>query len=314
MIEPRGDFNSTPALDYEGWRDLLRSLCGRYNPEGVEPRDFVGWVRPVSVFGFTALDFGSNAVRMERTYQDVRLDGMDQYIAIIQVTGESVMNHNEQTVRLAAGDVALVDAAQPMTAFTHNRGRPWNIVSLNLRRESLVTHLGFDLQGGLCRRGGTPASRLLLDLIRNAAARDESALSAADSYMQLVVYDLVGALFAPSDPRPGSGHAEELFMRIRGLINDRLIDPDFGPAEVAAETGISLRYVHKLFTARHTTCGEFIYSRRLEHAARLLQRRALLGTRQPLSEIAYACGFRDYTHFARRFRRRFGHVPGAHSA
>jgi AraC-like DNA-binding protein len=34
---------------------------------------------------------------------------------------------------------------------------------------------------------------------------------------------------------------------------------------------------------------------------------------QPLSEIGYACGFRDYTHFARKFRRRFGHAPGAHS-
>jgi AraC-like DNA-binding protein len=30
-----------------------------------------------------------------------------------------------------------------------------------------------------------------------------------------------------------------------------------------------------------------------------------------LSEIAYACGFRDYTHFSRKFRHRFGHSPGA---
>ncbi|HZW80363.1 MAG TPA: GMC oxidoreductase [Candidatus Deferrimicrobiaceae bacterium] len=29
--------------------------------------------------------------------------------------------------------------------------------------------------------------------------------------------------------------------------------------------------------------------------------------------MAYACGFRDYTHFAREFRHRFGHAPGAHS-
>jgi len=36
-----------------------------------------------------------------------------------------------------------------------------------------------------------------------------------------------------------------------------------------------------------------------------------MGTGQPLSEIAYACGFRDYAHFARRFRKRFGHSPGA---
>jgi AraC-like DNA-binding protein len=34
-------------------------------------------------------------------------------------------------------------------------------------------------------------------------------------------------------------------------------------------------------------------------------------TGQPLSEIAYVCGFRDYTHFARGFRQRFGTSPGA---
>jgi AraC-like DNA-binding protein len=82
---------------------------------------------------------------------------------------------------------------------------------------------------------------------------------------------------------------------------------------VAVETGISLRYVQKLLTARGFTCSELVYSIRLDHAAHLLKRRASLSTGQNISEIAYACGFRDYAHFARRFRRRFGHAPGAHS-
>jgi AraC-like DNA-binding protein len=51
---------------------------------------------------------------------------------------------------------------------------------------------------------------------------------------------------------------------------------------------------------------------RLDHAAHLLERRRSLGTGQHLNEIAYACGFRHYAHFARRFRDRFGHAPGAH--
>jgi AraC family transcriptional regulator, positive regulator of tynA and feaB len=57
--------------------------------------------------------------------------------------------------------------------------------------------------------------------------------------------------------------------------------------------------------------GEFIFSVRLDHASRLVHRRASLGRSQPLSEFAYSCGFRDYTHFARKFRHRFGHAPGA---
>ena len=109
---------------------------------------------------------------------------------------------------------------------------------------------------------------------------------------------------------PASLHADKLFKRVCAIIRDRFTNPDFGRYE-AVETGISLRYLQKLFTARNMTCGHSIHSVRLDHAARLIQHRASMRTGQPLNAIAYACGFRDYTHFARGFRRRFGTAPGA---
>ena len=64
---------------------------------------------------------------------------------------------------------------------------------------------------------------------------------------------------------------------------------------------------------QNSTCSHFIDSVRLDHAARLLLRRNLLGTKQPVSGIAYACGFADHTNFSRKFRRCFG-GSGASSA
>src|SRR5262249_53816260 len=215
----------------------------------------------------------------------------------------SVMTQNDEALELAVGDVALLDAARPAACFAGDA--QW--LRLQLPRQSLVSHLGCEPQGGLYARGETPAAHLLFDLLRNADKDDGAAVSSADSYMQLAVYDLLGALFAPPDPLPVSRHADRLFARVRDLIKNGFADPDFGPPEVAAGAGISLRYLQKLFMARGSTCSEFIYSLRLDHAARLLNRRASLATSQPLSEIAYACGFRDYTHFARRFRHRFGY-------
>src|SRR3982074_139581 len=256
MIMGQGDdVLGTPHLDYEAWRDLLRAMCGRYNPEGIQPDAFTGWVRPVSVCGFTALDIGCNAQRVERTSRDVRLDGVDHYFAVFQVGGQAAMTHNDQAVRLAVGDVTLVDAARPVTYFANNGSEPWNTVTLNLPRETLVSHLGFDPPGGICRRGGTTAGRLLFELIRDTDKAEGSAFSPADSYMQLAVYDLVGALFAPSDPWPVSRPADNVFARSCGVIKDSFPDPDFGPVEAAAEVGISLRYVQKLFTERGTTCS-----------------------------------------------------------
>jgi AraC-like DNA-binding protein len=314
MIRDDHDILSPSQSDYEAWRDLLRSRCGRYYSEGIKPDTFTGWARPVSARGFTATEIGSNACRVERTYRDIRLDGADNYFAAFLVGGQLAMTQNDQTVPLAVGDVAFLDSARPVTFFTYGADNLWDTVSLNLPRQTLVSHLGFEPKGGLYRRGGTPAGRLLFDLIREIGSGERSALSPADSYMQLAVYDLVGALFAPPDPWTASSHADKLFARVREVIKDGFGDPDFGPPQVAIKVGISLRYLQQLFTQRGSTCRELIYSFRLEHAAHLLHRKAALGTSQSLSEVAYACGFSDYAHFARKFRHRFGHAPGAHAA
>jgi AraC-like DNA-binding protein len=217
--------------------------------------------------------------------------------------------HNDQTVQLAVGDVALVDSARPVTYVSEGN---YGHFALQLPRRSLVSHLGFDPEGGILRRGGSTAARALFELVRDADTGGGSAVSPVESYMQLAVYDLVGALFVPSDPMAASLHTDKLFKRACCIIRDRYTDPDFGPCEVAVEAGLSLRYLQKLFTARNLTCSHVIHSVRLDQAARLLQRRMLLNATQPISEIAYACGFRDYTNFARKFRHRFGHPPGAH--
>lgn len=296
----------TPQSDFEAWTASFRSACGRYTPERVEADEFSGWVRPVSGFGFAAVDIAGNVNRVERTQRDIRLDGVDEYAALFLIAGRSTMSQNDQVVQLAAGDVVLVDKARPVTCVAGSTSMQW--LGLHLPRKSLIAHLGFEPKGGVSGRGGPPAGRLLYEVALNALKDDKASFSPAGSYMQLAIYDLVGALFAP-DSGPGSRLTDKLFNRIRDVIKDRFADPDLGPWAVAAEAGISLRYVQKLFSERGSTCSEYIYSLRLDHAAHLLHRRRLLGTCQPLSEVAYACGFRDYRHFARRFRHRFGHSP-----
>jgi AraC family transcriptional regulator, positive regulator of tynA and feaB len=108
-------------------------------------------------------------------------------------------------------------------------------LTLRLPRKSVRSHFGFEPQGGVSRQR-TRASRLLFDLIRNADM--EAASSSADIYMQFAVYDLVGALFAPSDPRSLASGSDKLFQRIFGVIKDGFSDPDFGAVEVAAEAGV----------------------------------------------------------------------------
>jgi AraC family transcriptional regulator, positive regulator of tynA and feaB len=309
----------TSELDFEAWRSLLRGTCGG-KPQVIKPNDFVGWIRPRSFHGLAAaalkIDCGSGAMdhvggayRYERTHRDVRLAGVDSYCVLFQIAGRRAVIQNDQTVQLVEGDIALLDAGQPAMYVSQNGSERW--LALYLPRRALISHLGFEPQGGLHGRGGTLAVRGLRRLVLETIEDEETMSPTAGSYMQLALYDLLGAAFAPT--RPISSRTDQLFARIRDVINDRFSDPDFGPLEVAAETGVSLRYVQKLFAERGSTCSEVVYTIRLDNAACLLRRRASLDTGQPLSEIAYACGFRDYTHFARKFRHRFGYPPGAYS-
>ena len=298
------------VLDFHAWRELVGLACGRYSPEGVERKNFAGSLRTLNVWGCAAVDLSCNALRVERTSRDARLDGMEHYYAVVQLAGRSTMSQNDRVAELTPGDVALVDSTRPVTYVSKNSPGRW--LSLHLPRQSLISHLGLEPEGGSFKRGETPASRLFFRLVRDVADGWEPSRDSSEPHMQMVIYDLLGALFATPDLPRISTHTDKLFKRICNIIRDRFADPDLGAGEVAAEAGISLRYLQKLFTARSSSCTHFIHSVRLDHAARLLRRRALLNTRQPVSQIAYASGFNDYTHFARQFRRRFGHSPGAY--
>jgi AraC family transcriptional activator of tynA and feaB len=267
----------TSPLNFEAWRALLRTICGRYNPEGVEPKAFIGWVRPLNVCGLAAVDIGWNAHRVERTHRDIRLDGAEHYYAVFQVSGKSAMTQNEQAVQLAAGDVVLVDAARPVTYFRNDTSAQW--LSVRLPRRSLVSHLGFEPQGGSWRLGGTLAGRLLFGPIHGAETDNGPPLGSAHSYMQLAVYDLVGALFAPSDPRPISRPASKLFARICGVIKHGFSDPDFGPVEVARRSGNLV-----------TLPSKALYGARL--LLQRVHRFASFGPRRTSSEPARAAGYR----------------------
>ena len=310
-MHPNDDFLSAPELDYDGFRAAMREDWGWFTPAR-ETNVFASKVRTRRVFGFAAVDLTCNTTRLERTELDIRRDNKEYYFVTVQNTGESIIFHNDRVVNITAGDVVLLDSTRPVTFISPAQdSAQW--LGLQVPRQNLASHLGFEPQGGVCGPRQAQASRLLCQLALDPVSDAEPALASTDNFMHLVVYDLLGALFAPP-ARIGSRHNDKLFARACGLIEKRFADPDISPREVAAETGISLRYLQKLFTVRGSTCGHYISSLRLDHAAHLIERRALMKTGQPLSDIAYACGFRDYTHFARGFRQRFGSTPGAAGA
>jgi len=89
-----------------------------------------------------------------------------------------------------------------------------------------------------------------LRLILDAIDESDFVLGSAEPFMQSAVYDLVGALFGGSELPRHFSQSDKLFVRICVIVSS-LPDPDIGPAEVAAEAGISVRYLQRSCDAWH---------------------------------------------------------------
>jgi AraC family transcriptional regulator, positive regulator of tynA and feaB len=304
-----GEFLSMPSMDYESFMTAFHSYCGLYYTKRAESENFIGRISLRDLAGIEVVDIQCNVERIDRSQRAIRLDGVDHYYALVQITGECGFAQNDRVMKLQAGDVALFDAASPVTAF--GRDQPGQWIALHFPRRVLASHFGFE-PSAASARGDTLPGRLLFQIAHDAAGAAEANAGEAEPYMRSIIYDLMGAMFAAPNPHVVSGQSDKLFARLCRIIGGRYAELDLTPGDVAAEAGISVRYLQKLFTVRGSSFTHLVQSLRLDQAARHLERREQLHPKQPLSEIAYACGFRDYAHFARRFRRGFGHAPGAH--
>lgn len=115
------------------------------------------------------------------------------------------------------------------------------------------------------------------------------------------------ALMSGNENSSDSLHQGRMFKRAMQFLRDRYDDVELNPCAVAAEFNISKRYVHKIFAGNNTTFGAELLELRLSRAAEMLTDPRYSAYR--INDVAFACGFADSSHFARRFRERFGTAP-----
>ena len=98
-----------------------------------------------------------------------------------------------------------------------------------------------------------------------------------------------------------------LVRRARAIIDDRLADSELSTETVAALVGISPRYLQSVFRSEGSTVAGTIWRRRLDRARRMLDNPMLSG--DPVSDVAFSCGFTSAAHFSQKFKSRFHISP-----
>lgn len=100
--------------------------------------------------------------------------------------------------------------------------------------------------------------------------------------------------------------ADEILMsKIMKVINENLSNPDLNVEMLAANVGLSRVHVHrKLKELTNLSTRDFIKNIRLQQAAALLKEKKLT-----VSEVAYATGYTNLSHFSSSFKEVHGMSP-----
>ena len=148
-------------------------------------------------------------------------------------------------------------------------------------------------------------SRYLVELTRDAeqlsAAPTAAALGEASN--QLVRALLSGAL----DDGNRDVLDQTLITQVRVYVDQHLRDPALNADSVALSLAVSRRHLFRLCTKADFSLEQYIIGKRLENAKADLARPS--GRARTIAAVAYSWGFRDPTHFTRRFRAAYGLLP-----
>lgn len=153
---------------------------------------------------------------------------------------------------------------------------------------------------------------------REAAAavhRAHTAVAADEAYADVTARELLTrvclAVLEHADARAGAYQTTQRNLeRVQAML--AFIEGHYGESiganEIADAASVSVREAQRAFRlAIGETPMSYLANWRLYEASRLLRT-----TDEPVSAIARKVGFSSHSHFARRFRERYGHTPAEH--
>jgi AraC family transcriptional activator of tynA and feaB len=233
----------------------------------------------------------------------------DVFFLCLQVSGNGALSQDGRDAAVGPGDFALLDAQRPNIARFAEAYKqivlkiPHRALKARMPPSSQLTARTVQHTDGL---GGLVSEYIRLLPSRVAMLQPMEKARIAEQVLDLIALALTAHSSTEGGPSLSSARATAL-LQLRAVIEARLHDPSLSPETAAAAAGISVRYANALLANEGMSLQRLIVSRRLERC-----RMALADARQAhrsVSEIAYAWGFSDQSHFTRRFKAAFGSSP-----
>ncbi|MFE3080173.1 helix-turn-helix domain-containing protein [Nocardia tengchongensis] len=252
----------------------------------------------------------TSGVDVIRTAKHVRTSPAGLFSVTRQIGGTRIHEHFGVQEALAPGDCGAIDYDNPFMAVM--RGASIG-VSLRLSVDEL------ELPGDIVRTAALTlrtsplcpiVSTFIADLVGRADTieSDPGASDLGRAGVDLVRALLLSAAGAESAEGLAAGLPAPLLLRqIETYLRAHLRRRDLTAEEVAAAHHISVRRLYRLWSDQGLSMRQWIITERLELARRMLADPRHV--ERTIGWIARTAGFRDASHFTRRFRAAYGIGP-----
>lgn len=246
----------------------------------------------------------STAQRITRSPRQIARDGVDAFNIALHLSGHALMSQDGRGVTLGPGDLVL-----------HDSSRPWQLafdgafsqLVLQVPRTELMCRLGTVKNLGALRIDGTRHVGLLLSQALQQLPSQIDAIPAsirarlAENLLDLTVTAVLG-----QEEWASRTCVETTLAHVKQWIEIHLAE-DLSAERIASECRVSARHINRLFQREQTTLMGYVWKRRLARCHRNLADPSM--RHRSITELAFAVGFNDLSHFSRAYRTRYGCTP-----
>lgn len=304
------EFNTTAIEECDRlayWHDVIcKSYCvADSSQSGEHASDFHAALELRELSNLEVGTITAPALCYSRQSGDTRTAPNDDFLVSLVVSGEGQLEQSGRTSVQKPGDIVLYDTARP---FTYGFPEVYGMILLKIPRKSLLCRMpDVERLTSITLPGASPLGGLVGSMIRNVVGLNGSVSECAAARVSASTLDILTAAFeAELKGQRGLGDRHgRILERAKEYMQANLSDSDLGIDQVAYALGVSTRTLNRIFAAEGTTATRWLWQKRLEASHIVLSE----GRAQQVGEVAVACGFSDFSHFSRSFKKAYGAAP-----